>query len=287
MYAVLMVDLKGSRLYEPERRNALQQYLVELTEALNRIFAPAMARELEFNGGDEIQGLFSEPSGALLCLRLLQRAVFPVPIHGGIGVGEWTVRTPERDTFYQDGPVYHRAREAIELAKKERDYMALLCTGGDGDRVLNAMLNAACRLTEQNSSHQNDLALLLELCFPVTLPDGTMNLRNLFDLALLLPRRQEICEGSGKPGKLSPEAFLAAADFGSQSLLARRTEEKTRNRYSGAHPYGAASTVVLFTGLKRQAVDTALRASNAYAERALALALRDELSEAWKEPDRD
>lgn len=273
MYAALMVDLKGSRQYRPERRNALQQYLVELTEALNRVFAPSLERKLEFNGGDELQGLFSEPAGALLCLRLLGRAMFPVPIHGGVGVGEWTVRTPERNSFYQDGPVYHRAREAIELAKKERDYTALVITGGEEDRALNAMLNAACRLARQNSSHQNELALLLELCFPIAPPEGTLSWSGLPALAELLPRRREICEAGEKPGKLPPEAFSAAAAFGARSLTARRAEEKSRSLYSGAHPYGAASTVVLFAGLKRQAVDTALRASNVYEERALTLAL--------------
>lgn len=275
MYGALMVDLKGSRDYEPERRNALQQYLVELTEILNLCFASGLERRLEFNGGDEIQGLFTRPADALLCLRLLRRAIFPVPIHGGIGVGEWTVRTPERDTFYQDGPVYHRAREAIELAKKERDYRALMITGRSKDMALNAVLNGIFALTEGNSSHQNDLALLVELLYPIVSPEGSLDLSGLLELAELLSRRGELCEG-GKPAKLRPEAFSEAVRLGPRFLGESWAEARNRNSsacYSCAHPYGAASAAAALAGLKRQAVDTALRAAKVYEERSLTLAL--------------
>lgn len=57
--------------------------------------------------------------------------------------------------------------------------------------------------------------------------------------------------------------------------------------YEEAHPRGAATAVALVAGLNRQTVDTALRSSNAYAERALALALMQELKQAWEEYCRD
>ena len=277
MYCALTVDLKDSRRYPPERRNELQSFLIEAAETLTGIFRPALARELSFSGGDELQALFTGPEAAFLCLRLLRRVLFPIPLHAGLGVGEWTTVVPERSTFYQDGTAFHRARAALEQAKRETDYTALLDTGGEGDARLNAVMNAAFLLAEQNTSRQNELALLLEYLYPILPRQEAFDLSPLWGLMraraglALFAGEKGIGRQSVFAGK-RPESFAAP-------VMGLTSWSGMRRCYHDAHPYGAASAAAEAAGLTRQAVDTALRASKVYAERALALTLRDGLAE--------
>ncbi len=279
MVCALNVDLKDSRKYPPKSRNELQGFLVETAETLNEFFGLTPEGRLSFSGGDELQGLFPGADAAFLCLRLLRRIVFPIPLHAGLGVGEWSTVVPNRNTFYQDGTAYHRAREAIERAKRDTDSMALLAAGGDRDAGLNAMLNACFALTEQNTAHQNELALLLEFLYPI-LPEsaGAEAAEGLSRLPELMRKRDglEIFNGEGSRRRESVfHSKTLAGPFGPPSERFEWSDGK--HCFPFAHPYGAASAAADAAGLTRQAVDKALRASNVYAERALALALAGEL----------
>lgn len=279
MYCALTVDLKDSRKYPPKSRNELQDFLIEAAELLNEIFGPMPEGRLSFSGGDELQGLFPRADAAFLCLRLLRRIFFPIPLHAGLGLGEWTTVVPGRNSFYQDGSAYHRAREAIEWAKRDTDNAALLMTGGEGDARLNAMMNACFRLTEQNTAHQNQLSLLLEFLYPI-LPEGAgaEAALGLSRLPALMRSRDALEVFAGERGRTRESVFHSKTLAGPYGPPSERFEWYDGRLCSPfAHPYGAASTVAEAAGLTRQAVDTALRASNVYAERALAMALAEEL----------
>ena len=288
MYCALTVDLKDSRKYPTESRNELQGYLIETADTLNRIFRPSLERELSFSGGDELQGLFTGPDAAFLCLRLLRRLLFPIPLHAGLGVGEWTTVVPDRNTFYQDGTVFHRARAAIEQAKRETDYTAFMDAENEKNAGLNAMLNASFALTEQNTAYQNELGLLLECFYPISPKEG-LYLGELSGISALMRRRKGLVAFYGEKDRKRPTAVFDRVeqepDFwirnANQTWSEGWRENRTGQRecYPFAHPRGAASTIADAAGLTRQAVDTALRAANVYPERALALALLDTLAE--------
>ena len=286
MYCALTVDLKDSRKYPTESRNELQHYLISAAEALNQIFRPTLERELSFSGGDELQGLFIGPDAAFLCLRMLRRLLFPIPLHAGMGVGEWTTVIPERNTFYQDGPAFHRARAAIEQAKRETDYTALISLGSADSAGMNAMLNAVFALTEQNTAYQNELALLLECFYPILSEEG-LYLTELNSIPALMRRRKGLAAFFDEKERKRPNTVFDKVerepDFRLRNAKQTWSEAWRENRpvqresYPFAHPRGAASAIAEAAGLTRQAVDTALRASNVYAERALTLALLEML----------
>lgn len=285
VYCALIVDLKDSRKYPPESRNELQAFLIETAEMLNEIFGLTPEGSLSFSGGDELQGLFPGADAAFLCLRLLRRIFFPIPLHAGLGLGEWTTVVPARNSYYQDGSAYHRAREAIDWAKRDTDNSALLMSGGEGDPGRNAMLNACFRLTEQNTAHQNQLSLLLEFLYPI-LPEGAgaEAARGLSRLPALMRKRDELEVFAGERGRIRESVFQSKTLAGPYGPPSERLERDGGRLCSPfAHPYGAASTVADAAGLTRQAVDTALRASNVYAERALAIALAETFSRTWEE----
>lgn len=276
MYCALTIDLKHSRQYDDQARRELQEYLVRTTELLNQIFADSLEKELRFSGGDELQGLFLEADAAVLCFRLLRRIVFPAELHAGFGIGEWSVRTPERDTFYQDGPAYHRAREAVELAKRDTDRDAVFRsadTAADGLR--DALLNGALRLTVGNTVYQNELAVLLECLYPIP-PRKRLWVRPLLMIPALMEQRygMEFYQKGFSNNRKSP---LMHGSFNEQDIeMAVRWESKQQEADQNgtwAHPRGAATVVANAAKLTRQVVDTALKSANVYHERALILAL--------------
>ncbi len=166
-YTALLVDIRNSRGYTAERRTDIQRYLRDCVDAINGIFAPSLACEVMFSGGDEMQGLFRAPGAAYLYLRLLRLAMAPVGLRAGIGVGGWETVVPGGVSTEQDGPAYHRAREAINAVHKADDRGVLLLSASGQDAVLNACLHASERLTGRRTQSQKMLLLLLECLYPL------------------------------------------------------------------------------------------------------------------------
>lgn len=279
MTAALTIDLKGSRKYESHDRETIQRFIINITDYLNAVFLPSLLKELRFNGGDEIQGLFKDISAAYLCLRLFRRLVFPIKIHAGIGAGEWTTVIPERDTFYQDGSAYHNAREAIECAKRETDYIALMVCRSEKNTRWNAMMNAGFQLAEKNTTFQNDLAIILECMYPICKKEMIF-LQELQGLQELMLWKNELSIFSkGTVKRRQPLFYNLIPSSNTEAIEEMWENEKIKEFffYKYAHPYRAASTLAEVTRTTRQSIDTALKASNVYAERAIALALIEEM----------
>ena len=282
MYAALILDLEKSKRYSNAMRNDIQQSLVKTADFLNGVFEKDILKELRFSGGDELQGLFRNPASAFLCLRMLWRVFHEIKFHAGIGIGEWTTIVENRDTYYQDGPVYHQARKAVELAKKESDCTAVIVSKTEYDPILNAMLNSCYRLIQGASSYQNELAILLECRYPIP-QDYPLNLNVMAEFPEMAKsiyrentasytRIQNAISkgmGTGKSNTNSPiqklsEPIKAYTDTSHSS-------DDILFQYS--HPYGAASELSGYTGLTRQAVDNGLRKGDVYTERSIALAI--------------
>ena len=113
-YVSLIIDIEKSRNYRNDDRNEIQNYMVYCIDRLNDLFRENMQYTITFSAGDELQGLFYDVTTAVMYFRLLEILVKPVKLRAGIGVGEWTVKINNGLSTQQDGPVYHRARNAIE-----------------------------------------------------------------------------------------------------------------------------------------------------------------------------
>ena len=276
-YCAMTVDLKHSQQYAVKDRQEIQEYTVEVTELLNQVFRNTIEMELSFKGGDEVQGLFQSLSDAVLCYRLLRKMLFPLPLHAGFGIGEWTIKMEDYGTYYQDGPAYYLAREAVVRAKQDTDAEAVVCTEkwNEGEQ-LSAILNAALRLTKRNTDYQNELTVLLECLYPI----GNDYRRNLqmdayAEIPRLMAKRYALSfyRKRFEKSKAQPlfQNSVSASDIAYTYKGVKAYKEDFY--WALAHPHGAASEVARITGLKRQAVDTALKSANVYHERALILAL--------------
>lgn len=169
MYAVMMTDLKQSRAYLPEKRQGIQQTLLEITGALNDVFAPSLVRPVQFSGGDGMQGLFRGAAPAYLYQRLLALLAFGIPMRAGIGVGGWDVRLETAGTNAQDGTAYHRARTALDAAA-DCGAALLFYSESEIDLLVNALIGPAAAAVDALSRSQRDVTLLTELLAPLYVP---------------------------------------------------------------------------------------------------------------------
>lgn len=274
-YCAMTVDMKHSQKITVKDRQEIQEYTVKATELLNRMPFETMERELSFTGGDEMQGLFRSFSDAALCYRLLRKMLFPLPLHVGFGIGAWNVKMKDYGTYYQDGPAYHLARGAVIRAKQDTDAEAVVLTEerNKGEQ-LSAILNAALRLTERNTDYQNELTVLLECLYPIGMDD-----RGRMEACAEIPRLMAIryalsfYRNRFEKSRVQPLLHNSIDPSGVPRMNLYVGMEFDDLFWAQAHPRGAASEVARITGLKRQAVDTALKSANVYHERALILTL--------------
>lgn len=164
-FAALIVDIEKSRLYKIEERNKIQGYMDGCISLLNKLFENSLEFEVTFSAGDELQGLFSDVVSAVLYFRLLELLMKPVRLRAGIGIGEWTVKLKDGLSTQQDGPAYHRARQAIEEVYKMQLQNVRVCS--ENDCIMeNHLLNASNVLKRQQIYMQNMVMCMVELLYP-------------------------------------------------------------------------------------------------------------------------
>ena len=168
VYAALIIDLKDSRKYPDRDRKKIQGYWNKITQILNTIFKKNMEFEVDFSGGDQIQGLFYTPEAAYLYYRLFSMCTHPIQTHGGIGVGSCNIQLAGKHTGGQDGTAYHRARAASDLADADIGYPVLLNSGNtDRDRMINSLIGFVALMALRHTARQNQILLLTELLYPI------------------------------------------------------------------------------------------------------------------------
>lgn len=71
-YCALIIDIKKSKSYDIDTRNEVQEYLTKCIKMLNDANKPALTCDVTFSAEDELQGLFQNPSAAVLYWRILE-----------------------------------------------------------------------------------------------------------------------------------------------------------------------------------------------------------------------
>ncbi len=115
-YLAVEGDIVGSRRIP--HRNAFQRRFLAAIDAANAaVGARALAAPLKMVAGDEVQGLLAKPEAAVDLVVCLTDGVFPVRIVFGFGYGALDTDVGP-DVSHLDGPCFHRARAALESARK-------------------------------------------------------------------------------------------------------------------------------------------------------------------------
>lgn len=190
-YTAFMLDIVNSRKLSKENRTEVQYFIKECIEVLNGVFRPSMIFNVIFSAGDEVQGLFRNPIAPLMYYRLLKLILAPIQIRCGIGVGEWDVKIMDGISTEQDGPVYHNAREAINLAHQASGNNILFNSRSENDLYLNTLLNTSNLLMDKQSVYQNQIQLLVELLLPL-FEQSSMEVGKVIDIFQLLKEKERV-----------------------------------------------------------------------------------------------
>lgn len=164
-YVSLIIDIEDSRKYEIDERNEIQDYMFCCIKNLNKLFGEQMECEVTFSAGDELQGLFINVTTAVMYFRLLEILLHPVRVRAGIGIGEWNVKVLNGLSTQQDGPAYHRAREAIREVHKRQLHNIRICSNYE-NVLSNHLLNASNVMKSRQGYKQNLILTVLELLYP-------------------------------------------------------------------------------------------------------------------------
>ena len=261
-YCALIADVKGSKAYGDEARAALQALMVETLSYLNRFFAEGIVKEVEFSGGDEVQGLFLDPVVAFLYFRMLGLLLGFDVLRGGLGVGNWSVRMDSQGSAGQDGSAYHRARAAISEAKKGRRFDVVIRSEGLDDDALTTLLDHSLGICRMRTGKQTEVACVIELFYPLV--PAYWNERKVFSKTLL-PDGLHLLENCGSSAlrKRSGEGLAARvlgrgvleSPLGSTVPKVFKLDDVGTFRLTDSGLVGAAYHLRRFSGASRQGID--------------------------------
>lgn len=124
IYYALIGDIVGSRTLSD--RAAVQRALEGLVESLNEELRGPGSAELttpiKLTAGDEVQVLLSAPGRAVDIVIRMSDALHPTAIAWGLGAGPIATELVE-DVALVDGPCFHHAREAVEAAGADDEWL--------------------------------------------------------------------------------------------------------------------------------------------------------------------
>ncbi|MCL2142966.1 MAG: SatD family protein [Methanomassiliicoccaceae archaeon] len=168
----LILDIKGSKNMSNDERAHAQEKLYDIINIINSVYREKIKYKLEFSGGDGVEGSFADPSSAIRCYTFIMSAFHPYVARCGIGIGD-LVEMPYESSNMADGPSYHRANDALSLAKA-RGYELLFMSDGEGDRFINQYLTVAQMLLSGQSQKQRIVNNIVFLLDPLTFPGMDM-----------------------------------------------------------------------------------------------------------------
>jgi hypothetical protein len=121
LFVAILGDIVSSRQLGGARRMYLQRAFRELLADLDHAFAPALVAKFTITTGDEFEGLIHASSASEVVPDLIWRveeALATIALRFGIGMGSLDTDIVE-DVHSIDGPAFHAAREAIEIAARK------------------------------------------------------------------------------------------------------------------------------------------------------------------------
>jgi hypothetical protein len=138
-------DVVGSKRLSRPRRTVVQTKLGKLLENLNSQLAGDILSKFVITVGDEFQVLLRSAETVPDVLWAIETHLSEVSIRLGIGFG--VLHTPLREfAIGMDGPAFHEARKAINIAKNKGWQGGVFMGFGEAE---DTMLNGLARLLER------------------------------------------------------------------------------------------------------------------------------------------
>lgn len=161
LFVALIGDIRGSR--ELEDRQEAQQEFKEVVDSLNEYIPNrSIASRFTVTTGDEFQVLLTDGADAVDAAVSASDRFRPADLRFGIGRGELETELNPNQAIGMDGPCFHRAREAIDSARKERAWLRVAGWSSDLDRHINSMFDLVQCVREDWTDRQAQFARALK-----------------------------------------------------------------------------------------------------------------------------
>jgi len=118
-YAVINADIKGSKKMDDRERYEWQLFLKSTIVQINEKFASNIEAAFMITKGDEFQGVLKSLTDVHLVMSSFERMLFPLLLRYGVGYGT-IQKMGSHISIEMDGPAFHRANNALTLAKKKK-----------------------------------------------------------------------------------------------------------------------------------------------------------------------
>lgn len=133
---VVLGDVQRSRMVT--NRSLVQSGLRQVAEKINTEKSDLIDVPFSISGGDEIQGLLTDPAGVTEVIDCLDLNSGNFAFRFGVGWGEVATSRASR-SWEMDGACFRNARAAIERGKNESRWVSVAGFGDEGDEILDAV----------------------------------------------------------------------------------------------------------------------------------------------------
>ncbi len=114
LYLALIADIIDSK--SQKDRNGIQKQLDKLLQEFNLRFSHTIGAEFAIIAGDSVECLLKPSAPLYEIITGLIEGMYPIQFRFGIGFGQINTALDRKHISKVDGPVFHMAREALDLA---------------------------------------------------------------------------------------------------------------------------------------------------------------------------
>lgn len=151
LYVVIIGDVSGSKQLSWKNRYQTQLFMKSAIVQINEEFAEHIEAPFTITKGDEFQGLLTNLKGAFEIVLALEKLTFPVKLRFGMGIGN-VYKMGGTLPIEMDGPAFHRANAALNLAKKKKQAYLMSST----DEALDMLTNTIFKLMTAIKTRWNE-----------------------------------------------------------------------------------------------------------------------------------
>lgn len=160
-FVALIGDIRGSR--ELVDRNEAQKEFKQIVNSLNeQIPDGSIASQFTVTTGDEFQVLLTDATDAVEAAVSVSDRFHPAKLRFGLGLGELDTQVNPDQAIGMDGPCFHRAREAINVAETEGAWLRVAGWSNALDSHVNSMFDLVQCVREGWTERQAQFARALK-----------------------------------------------------------------------------------------------------------------------------
>jgi len=137
IYCAIIGDIIRSR--DLVERKPVQEKFQKGIKKINEEFKSEIVSQFLITLGDEFQGVLLHPEKSVDLIDRFEELIHPVNFVYGVGIGEITTKI-YKFALGMDGSAFHRARSALEQAKKGPQRTFYLTENAELDEIVNTLL---------------------------------------------------------------------------------------------------------------------------------------------------